>query len=253
MLIGILGEAGSGKDTAGRILVQGHGFYSLAFADPIKVYCNWMFGWDAPRLFDSSELRNEEDENYPFLRCPSCGRAVTALDDTEPIRPDAVMCPLCHGLRIPAEWKGYLSARYALQSLGDWARTLNKTAYVEFALHRTVQVQNCGIDCDPLYAPLKLLGVMKKRSLHVSAHHKCDNVLISDVRLKNEVAGIKGEGGRVYRIRRRGGQDTTTTGIPQHNSEVEQREIADEDLDGIIENHGTLDALRERLCTLIQS
>jgi hypothetical protein len=252
MLIGILGEAGSGKDTAGRILVQEHGFYSLALADPIKVYCSWMFGWDAPRLFASSELRNEPDEDYPFLRCPSCGYTAHGIEEAIDMNANSVECEVCHGIRVPAEWTGNLSARYALQSLGDWSRALYKDAYIAFALHRAVKVQNCGLDCDPLYASLRALKVIRSRSLHVSSHSTCDHVLISDVRLKNEVAGIKAEGGRVYRIRRRGSQDNTTTGIPQHNSEMEQREIADEELDGIIENHGTLDALRERLGSIVQ-
>jgi hypothetical protein len=251
MLVGILGEAGSGKDTAGQILVQEHGFYSLAFADPIKVYCHWMFGWNAQRLFDSSELRNTEDENYPFLRCPSCGYTCHGIEEAIDMRANSIECEVCHGMRVPEEWVGHLSARFALQSLGDWARALNKTAYVEFALHRAVRVQNCGIDCDPLYAPLKLLGVMKKRSLHVSAHHKCDHVLISDVRLKNEIAGIQGEGGKVFRIKRDTRPDTTTTGIPHHNSEMEQREVQDQELDGVIENNGTLDALRQSVTSLI--
>lgn len=251
MLIGILGEAGSGKDTAGQILVQDRGFYSLAFADPIKVYCSWMFGWAAERLFDSSELRNEPDENYPFFRCPSCGHTIYDIEEAIDMRATSIECEVCHGARIPEEWLGNLSARYALQSLGDWARALNKTAYVEFALSRAIRVQHCGIDCDPLYASLRALGVMKTRSFHVSPHHKCDHVLISDVRLKNEIAGIQGEGGKVFRIKREARPDTTTTGIPHHTSEIEQREVADEELDGVIENNGTLGTLRQSITSLI--
>lgn len=35
MLIGLTGAAGSGKNTAAARLVKAHGFYSLAFADPL--------------------------------------------------------------------------------------------------------------------------------------------------------------------------------------------------------------------------
>lgn len=248
-LIGLLGEAGSGKDTAGKIMVQEHGFYSLALADPIKIYCNWMFGWNPKRLFDSSELRNEGDKNYPFLRCPSCGFTsynMTTIDYTE----NTVVCGLCGAVGAPREWPADLSARFALQSLGDWARNLNESAYIEFALHRAVKVQNCGVDCDPLFHLLKDLNIAQERFI---GHPRsvASNVLITDVRLLNEVRGIQNEGGKVFRIRRNTKPDNTTTGIPRHNSEVAQREISDETLNGIIENNTTLDALRERVTQLI--
>lgn len=248
-LIGLLGEAGAGKDTAGKILVQEHGFYSLAFADPIKVYCHWMFGWDSKRLFDSSELRNEPDSAFPFFRCPSCGFTTYNMDAIDP-KANKVVCSLCGAERAPHEWRADLSARYALQSLGDWVRNLNATAYVEFALHRAVRVQNCGINCDPLFFELKDLGIVQRRYIGHSAMTS-DNVLITDVRLKNEIEGIRAEGGKVYRIRREAKLDTTTTGIPQHNSEEEQRQIADKDLDGVINNDSTVDALRESLKNIL--
>ena len=44
-LIGFTGRAGSGKDTAGQVLVRQLGFKRYAFADPIKKALNAMFGW----------------------------------------------------------------------------------------------------------------------------------------------------------------------------------------------------------------
>lgn len=248
-LVALLGEAGSGKDTAGKILVQEHGFYSLAFADPIKVYCHWMFGWDAKRLFDSSELRNEPDPAFPFSRCPSCGFTAYNMDAIDP-KANSVVCGLCGAERAPHEWRADLSARYALQSLGDWARNLNGPAYVEFALHRAMKVQNCAIECDPLFHALKALNVVQTRYLGHSSLTS-DNVLVTDARFRNEVEGIKAEGGKVYRIKREAKPDTTTTGIPQHISEMQQREVTDQELDGVIENNGTVDALRESLTALL--
>lgn len=58
ILIGITGHAGVGKDTVRQILVEDHGFYGLAFADPVRdmaralldhVYCGHMI--------DSRELK----------------------------------------------------------------------------------------------------------------------------------------------------------------------------------------------------
>lgn len=44
-LIGLTGRAGSGKDTAGQVLVRQLGFHRYAFADPIKRALSAMFGW----------------------------------------------------------------------------------------------------------------------------------------------------------------------------------------------------------------
>jgi len=249
MLIGILGEAGSGKDTAGKFLVQEQGFYSLALADPIKVYCHWMFGWSAERLWGSSELRNQKDVNLPFVRCPSCGFTVYNLGPIDP-KANSTQCGLCGSIRTPDEWFASLSPRYALQSLGDWARNLFQDAYVEFMLQRVHAVQNHGVDFDPLWDTLERLNIFEDRWDNGALGTPVPNVLVSDVRLKNEIEGIQKEGGKVYRIRRRVAADNTTSGIPQHNSEVEQREVADEDLDGVIENHGTLEDLYENLSTI---
>jgi hypothetical protein len=76
-------------------------------------------------------------------------------------------------------------------------------------------------------------------------------VYISDCRFKNEVEAIRAAGGRVFRIVRPAATDTTTTGMPNHASETEQLEIKDEELDGVISNTGSLDALRERIKDIV--
>src|SRR4051812_11153513 len=49
-VIGLVGFAGSGKDTVGQYLVEEHGFTSIAFADPLKDCLSAMFGWDREML-----------------------------------------------------------------------------------------------------------------------------------------------------------------------------------------------------------
>lgn len=254
MLVGILGEAGSGKDTAAQFLVKEKGFYSLALADPIKVYCNWMFGWTAEQLWGESARRNEEDARYPFHRCPSCGFTAYNLG----LDPDAhtAQCGVCFGQRTPREWASHLAPRYALQSLGDWARALFEDAYIEFALARAEAVQQRGVDFDPLWDILERLEVTDDRWPHSALTLPVPRVLISDVRLKNEVEGIRKAGGQVYRIVRdvkdgQGKEDTTSSGISAHNSEMEQREILDDELDGVIDNSGTLEDLYYTLNDLV--
>jgi hypothetical protein len=257
MLIGILGEAGSGKDTAGQILVQDHGYYSLAFADPIKLFCMWMFGWEPHQLWGDSSFRNEPDSDLPFYRCPSCSfhwpdTAMAVVEaDTEHV--EQFICPICYSRRAPSDWRANLSPRFALQDLGtEWARYFNKRCHVDFAIKRAAYT-DLGVMKDPLWHALPR-EVRDERWTGVTTMNTvAKGTYISDCRFRNEVQLIREAGGKVYRIVRQTKEDNTTTGIAGHASEMEQREIANEELDGIIENHGTLDALRGRLRALIES
>jgi hypothetical protein len=147
MLVGLLGEAGSGKDAAGRFLVQDHGFYSMALADPLKVFCSWMFDWGRQRLFDDSQHRGDADERHAFTRCPSCmyTHIEMEIDEESP----QTLCPHCSSLRAPEEWTGHLTPRFALQSLGDWAANLSEPACSQFMLQRYYSVSNLTIAHDP--------------------------------------------------------------------------------------------------------
>lgn len=58
-IIGLVGFAGSGKNTAGNYLISQHGFRQLSFAGPLKDIASLMFGW--PRAMvegDTKESRN---------------------------------------------------------------------------------------------------------------------------------------------------------------------------------------------------
>jgi hypothetical protein len=45
MLIGVSGKKRAGKDTAGKFLVEDHGFKAMAFAEPLKEAAKIIFGW----------------------------------------------------------------------------------------------------------------------------------------------------------------------------------------------------------------
>jgi|MudIll2142460700_1097286.scaffolds.fasta_scaffold00022_13 hypothetical protein len=251
MLIGILGEAGSGKDEAAQHLVKTHGFYSLALADPIKVYCGWLFDWPEQRLYGESRFRNAPDSRYPFYRCPACGFTMPGIRTAIDLHASSLECLCCGGLYPPERWASDLSPRFALQSLGDWARNLNAEAYVNFAIERCNRVLD-AVDQDPLWDCLERLKIAESRWTD-DPSAPAEHVVISDVRLKNELKGIRLADGKVIRIRREARECTTTTGIPKHNSEMEQREIPDGDLDGIIENNGTLDEMYSKLQHMIMT
>jgi hypothetical protein len=57
IIIGLCGKKRSGKDTIGRYLVEKHGFHRLAFADPLKLSCQEIFGFtDAQMNGDEKEI-----------------------------------------------------------------------------------------------------------------------------------------------------------------------------------------------------
>lgn len=57
LVIGLVGAAGSGKDTLANILIAEHGFAKLMFAAPLKRLCCEAFGWEMDRL---DELKYKE-------------------------------------------------------------------------------------------------------------------------------------------------------------------------------------------------
>jgi len=63
VVIGMIGKAGSGKDTVADYIVEKYGFEKLAFADPLKKAVQVMFDIDDHHMFDR-ELREVELEDW---------------------------------------------------------------------------------------------------------------------------------------------------------------------------------------------
>lgn len=98
MIIGVLGPAGSGKDTVSDFLVSKYGFTKIALADPLKRICREVYGFTDEQLWGPSECRNQPDLRYPTGR-------------------------------------GFLSPRVALQTLGtEWGRAMFENTWMEYGL-----------------------------------------------------------------------------------------------------------------------
>lgn len=243
MIIGILGEAGSGKDTVGKLLVEHHGFYALAFADPLKLFCQWMFNWTDAQLWGPSEHRNAPDEALPFVRCPHCGHFSQNMTEEvlESSPDDSLFCSICSEFAVQTEWRTALSPRFALQHLGtEWARTLNSSCHLDFALRRAQIVSDGSVHHDPLWEVLPYESVRRERWWSQKPLVRAAGILITDCRFINEVEAIQATGGRVFRVVREQRDDNTTSGIAAHASEREQRQIKNSVLDGTIDNNGSL-------------
>ena len=234
MIIGILGKAGSGKDTAADFMVAQHGFVKVAVADPLKRICREVFDFSEEQLFGPSEKRNEPDRRY--LRwMADIPHMLT--EDAKKEFPDG---------NVPQ----YLTPRHALQQLGtEWGRACYENVWVDYALRvakkvmfgqefKTHDKQNYD-QCLGLYdwneSPMKPIR----------------GVVIPDVRFKNEVKAIRAAGGRVIRMRR--GDPKLTGAAGQHSSETEQDQIPEVDLDFTINNEGTLEELYLQVQHIIQA
>ena len=255
MLLGILGEAGSGKGAVEHFMCQFHGCYALALADPMKVYAQWMFDWPSEMLWGSSERRGELDERFHFKKCPQCGRH-EGISTPPGLGEEAKwrVCALCRKPSTLEELKTPLSPRYTLQNLGDWARGFRADAYVAFALKRARYVlERRNVTADPLFTQLSSAGIMQYR--WYAEDPRCEQVVISDVRMKNEIEGIRAAGGKVYRVKRDVNRPewTLAPGIPNHISEMQQREVPDDAIDGVIDNNGTLADLQREVACLFKN
>lgn len=66
LLIGLVGRAGSGKDTVGQLILQRvTATVVTSFAEPMKVFCKEVFDFTHEQLYGPSELRNAPDKRYP--------------------------------------------------------------------------------------------------------------------------------------------------------------------------------------------
>lgn len=175
MIIGLMGQAGSGKSTAGGLL-EAQGFQAISLADPMKDFVHEVFGFPAEHVWGASEKRE-----------------------------------------IPSpEWGG-LTPRKALQTLGtEWGRGCHQDVWVRYAL-RTA----------------KAMG---------------GNVVITDVRFRNEMNAIQAAGGKVLRLVR-----DTDRFLPgrAHLSETEQEGIPDHAVDAVVENNRSLEELAQTLGELV--
>jgi len=76
MIIGLCGLIGSGKGTAGEILVE-HGFVPLSFAGSLKDAVSAIFGWERALLEGDTDESRAFREEYDVFWTQKFGRIIT--------------------------------------------------------------------------------------------------------------------------------------------------------------------------------
>jgi len=116
MIVGICGNAGSGKDTAADILIARHGFVRVAFADVMKRFCHEVFDFTVDQMWGPSESRNRPDDRYK-------------RSNGEPLTP-----------------------RHALQQLGtNWGRECFPDVWINYAIRVADRLALGGCHYEPTY------------------------------------------------------------------------------------------------------
>lgn len=235
-IIGLLGKAGSGKDTVGMYLTDYYNAVCVAQADPIKRFCMKVFGFDEPTLWGPSELRNvdqvfgeydREGVGYKFDENSSQFLTdIVPKEDQKAARQtlDAWFTKMDKIMQK----EGRLSARTALQQLGtEWGRNLSLNIWSDHAINTCKTLLEGG------YRYNKFDGLYRMKDVSHSF------AIITDVRFRNECLNIKYCNGSVVRILR----PQAGLATDSHASEAEMDSIPRHFYDHILNNFGTIDDL----------
>lgn len=206
-VIGLLGNAGAGKDTIAEMIAPMHyvmldGQWAdvralappptpreaarpraiqIALADPLKEYAREVYDFSVTQLWGPSSARNKPDERYP--RTGEDGKTT------------------------------YLSPREALQQLGtEWGRRMWADTWIMHGLRRARTFLTTQRIANPMdAATFRPNFVIERRDL----------VVISDIRFVNEVKALRAAGAEVWKVVRP--ELDTSSAMYSHVSEAEQR------------------------------
>jgi hypothetical protein len=247
VILGMVGRAGSGKDTIADLLVYHHGFVKVALADPLKRICRDVYGFTDDQLWGSSSARNAPDSRYPRPSLPYLPEEghVTA---PKPVREGTALfaCVNC-GSEINIEdtaafdaWESqrcgpdHLTPRHALQRLGtEWGRACYENTWIDLAL-RTARVL---LDGWHAYSPLH--GLIQRYSPSIRG------IVLSDIRFPNEVHAIRAAGGRLWRTTHGEGL-SGVAGMHESERYVDALEV-----DGVVPD-SPIEALPEIVATMLK-
>ncbi len=244
-LIGLAGQAGSGKDTVCDYLTKTYSGVKVAQADPIKNFAAQVFNFSQEQLWGPSEKRNAKDERYAYPTQELLdGLEARFQTYAKPWLKEVL--PNCGWWQRRKAYKLFESILY--QILGDIGRGEGITPRKVLMLWGTEAGRAFREDMwvDYMISSAKemttgLPGIL----VHFAT--------ASDVRFLSEIRAIRKAGGVVFKIIRPSSTlsaEAESAGIKGHVSEQELNTIAEWEYDEIIYNTGTLEDLYERVSTL---
>lgn len=201
MILGLCGTKGSGKDTAASFLLD-RGWAQISFAGPLKDLCAATFDIK-PAKFHNPRFKDLVWEEPILLTNDHADNFLAAL--SKPIYGQLQANLIYDAFENKEIW----SARQLLQFIGtEVVRELvSPTYWLDLAENRLKDWISRGV-----------------------------NVVVTDVRFKNERDLIKDYKGTIVRVNR-------NTGLTDNH----KSEIIDFEVDDVIENNGTLEELKNKM------
>lgn len=217
-LVGLLGNAHTGKDTTGELLQDISGTpHVFAFADKIKDILVDLY-----RLSDEQVRgdQKEMDTQYKCSKCPSCHSMETSLLSYDNLS----TCKVCTYTGHSSVFNKFWTPRTMMQFIGDTLRKVNPNVWIDYM---------------QLELDAAMVATKKDKD-------KTKFIIITDLRYKNECDFVWAKGGEVWRVVRKDAEKETV-GFTNHVSESEQKEIPDASLQAILKNDGSKDYLKAQL------
>lgn len=195
MILGVMGNAGTGKDTFANHLVL-HGWVSISLADPMKRIAKEIYDFTDEQLWGPSSERNKPDMRY--------------------LRGDAT----------------HLTPREVLQRLGtEVGRYCYQDTWVDLTLsdaHKILRQTH-------VYSKSKGAERIYPKYMYSGPPPIPFGVVIPDVRFENEIQAIHKSGGKVVRLKRQTAVNALEIGVKNHASEAEQLAIPDSAVDYVMD------------------
>ena len=219
---------GSGKSTVAETLIKEHRFAQIGLADPMRRFVQEVYQFSDDQVWGPSEARNALDERYP--------RAAHDFDVEGKCR--------CCGSRNP-ESQCFLTTRYALQTLGtEWSRNCDPLTWPRRLMQTALQLQEGGKYYDPkkgIQYLYDLSDVIQPRT----------NVVVCDVRYRNELDYIRHNGGHTVLVERP--VDSLGDALnASHASEVDLNSVKIKEFSAYILNDGSLEDLALKVDQVFQ-
>jgi hypothetical protein len=240
-LIIIAGKAGSGKDTVGAHLRVRYDAVTIALADPMKRLAQLLFSFTEEQLWGPSECRNtpvfceyivEKSLTIESIATDFCHKMGTSI--LNPIDP---LIYWYRGQLNEYLKNGKIAPRTVLQTLGtEYGRALDPDIWANYALKIGKNLLAGGFKYD------KTVGLIPDKDA------RCDYVVITDGRFRNELLAVAGTNGIALRVIRPTQADIQV-GVKGHQSEKELDGIPEHFYDESIVNNGTLQDLYDKVDT----
>lgn len=217
-IIGIVGKAGSGKDTVATYLVDNYGFKHLSLAEPIKDFSKKLFNFSNEQLWGSSSNRDKEIE-------------VDWLYTWKQFN------------KHSSDWLTFFSAQSFMPDLRLWLEGLNDDCPYKINVRRVAQTLGTEFGRNTVNKDIWINHLIERAEFYMH-DSEFKGVIASDVRFENEMHKIHDKHGKIIRLLR---NKDTHTGIPGHQSEIEQDLVSEDNFDFIIDNNKELSKLYEAL------